>query len=85
MSRGSRRAALAEGGEVISARPIESEKVTGLPQKLQVGPIFGLQIPISGLKLAPLLGQPCDFYALYIPFGILLTIRNSPYRTNRVA
>jgi hypothetical protein len=34
-----------------------------LAQKLQVGPRFWLQIPIDGLKLAQLLGQPCNFYA----------------------
>ena len=38
-----------------------SVKVTGLA-KLQVGPIFLLKIPITGLKLAQLLGQPCSFY-----------------------
>jgi hypothetical protein len=40
-----------------------SGKVTGLAQKLQVGPRFFLQIPINGLKLAQLLGHPYNFYA----------------------
>ena len=44
-----------------------SGKVTGLAQKLQVGPRFFLQIPINGLKLAQLLGQ----------LGICLTLFRS--------
>jgi hypothetical protein len=38
-------------------------QVTGWAKTLQVGPLCWLQIPIDGLKLALLLGQPCDFRA----------------------
>jgi hypothetical protein len=40
-----------------------SAKVTGLAQRLQVGPRFWLQIAIKCLNLAKLLSQPCDLYA----------------------
>ena len=46
----------------MTRRPV-SAKVTGLAQKLQVGPRFCLQIPIDDLMLAQLLGQSCNFYA----------------------
>jgi hypothetical protein len=35
---------------------------TGLAQNSQVGPAFRMEIPVRGLKLARILGQPCAFY-----------------------